>query len=168
MKLEDAPALKLGEYPSAPGDPLKETYKDDIFVGYRYYDTYRVKPQYAFGHGLSYTTFKYSPLQVTPGNQSATVKLTVTNSRQNRRRRSRAALRARRQVRRQASREGAEGFRESSAEARRVQTVTLTLDKTAFQYYDEAKKQWVLEPGKFEVLVGSASDDIRQKADLTL
>jgi beta-glucosidase len=80
VKLEDNPTAVLGEYPSSPGNPLKEVYKDDIFVGYRYYDTYKVAPQFAFGHGLSYTTFKYDKLAVTPGAQSATVKLTVTNT----------------------------------------------------------------------------------------
>ena len=168
VKLEDAPALKLGEYPSTPGNPLKETYKDDIYVGYRYYDTYHVKPQYAFGHGLSYTTFKYSPLQVTTGNQSATVKLTVTNSGKTAGAEvvqlyvhdDKAAVKR--------PEKELKGFEKVALKPGESKTVTLTLDKTAFQYYDEAKKQWVLEPGKFEVRVGSASDDIRQKADLTL
>ena len=168
VQLEDAPALKLGEYPSTPGDPLKQTYKDDIYVGYRYYDTYNVKPQYAFGHGLSYTTFKYSPLQVTTGNQRATVKLTVTNSGRTAGAEvvqlyvhdDKAAVKRPEQE--------LKGFEKVALKPGESKTVTLTLDKTAFQYYDEAKKQWVLEPGKFEVRVGSASDDIRQKADLTL
>jgi beta-glucosidase len=44
----------------------------------------------------------------------------------------------------------------------------MQLPADAFKYYDEAKKQWVLEPGQFEVLVGAASDDIRQRGSLTL
>jgi beta-glucosidase len=62
-KLEDEPAHKLGQY---PGDSSRiEHYLDDIYVGYRYYDTYKVEPQFAFGHGLSYTSFEYKDLSVT-------------------------------------------------------------------------------------------------------
>ena len=107
VKLEDSPAMKLGEYPSTPGNPLKQTYKDDIWVGYRYYDTYGVAPQFAFGHGLSYTTFKYSALTVTPGPQSATVQLTVTNTGQSGRGRSGAGVREGRAGQREAPRKGA-------------------------------------------------------------
>jgi len=168
VKLEDAPAMKLGEYPSTPGDPLKQTYKDDIWVGYRYYDTYHVKPQYAFGHGLSYTTFSYGKLQVTPGKQSATVKLTVTNTGKT------AGAEvvqvyvhdAKAAVKR--PEKELKGFEKVMLKPGESKVVTLMLDADAFKYYDEAKKQWVLEPGQFEVQVGSASDNIRQRAGLTL
>ena len=168
VKLEDAPAMKLGEYPSTPGDPLKQTYKDDIWVGYRYYDTYHVKPQYAFGHGLSYTTFSYGKLQVTPGKQSTTVKLTVTNTGKT------AGAEvvqvyvhdAKAAVKR--PEKELKGFEKVMLKPGESKVVTLMLDADAFKYYDEAKKQWVLEPGQFEVQVGSASDNIRQRAGLTL
>ncbi len=168
MKLEDAPAMKLGEYPSTPGEPLKQTYKDDIWVGYRYYDTYGVAPQYAFGHGLSYTTFQYSALAVAPGHQSATVKLTVTNT---------GKVAGAEVVQVYVKDEKAsvkrpekelKGFEKVFLKPGESKIVTLMLDAGAFQYYDEAKKKWVLEPGKFEVLVGSSSRDIRLKGGVTL
>ena len=168
VKLEDSPALKLGEYPSTPGDPLKQTYKDDIFVGYRYYDTYSVAPQFAFGHGLSYTTFQYGKLTVKPGKQSATVQLTLTNTGpvagaevvqlyvkdvQAAVKRPEKELKA---------------FEKVMLNAGETRTVTLTLPAESFQYYDEAKKRWVLEPGEFQVLVGSSSRDIRQTGSVRL
>ncbi|MDQ2769694.1 MAG: glycoside hydrolase family 3 C-terminal domain-containing protein [Bacteroidota bacterium] len=168
VKLEDAPAHKLGEYPSTPGNPLKQTYKDDIWVGYRYYDTYKVAPQFAFGHGLSYTTFKYSNLTVTPGPKSATVKLTVTNT-------GKVAGAEVVQVYvhdEQASVKRPEkelkGFKKVFLKPGQAQTITVLLNAEAFQFYSEAKKQWVLEPGKFDVLVGSSSRDIRLKGSATL
>ena len=168
VKLEDAPAMKLGEYPSTPGEPLKQTYKDDIWVGYRYYDTYNVAPQYAFGHGLSYTTFKYSALTVAPGPKSATVKLTVTNT---------GKVAGAEVVQVYVKDEKAsvkrpekelKGFEKVFLKPGESKTVTVALDAAAFQYYDEAKKSWVLEPGKFDVLVGSSSRDIRLTGGVTL
>jgi beta-glucosidase len=168
VKLEDAPAMKLGEYPSTPGDPLKQTYKDDIWVGYRYYDTYQVKPQFAFGHGLSYTTFDYGKLAVKPGPQSATVTLTVRNT--GKTAGSEIVQLYVKDLKSSVKRPEKElkAFDKVSLKPGETKTVTLQLPATAFQFYDEAKKQWVLEPGQFEVLVGSASDDIRQKATFTL
>jgi beta-glucosidase len=161
VKLEDNPTAVLGEYPSTPGSPLKEVYKDDIFVGYRYYDTYKVAPQFAFGHGLSYTSFKYDKLAVTPGTQSATVKLTVTNTGkvagaevvQLYVKPGQAAVKR--------PEKELKGFEKVFLKPGESKTVTLALPADAFKYYSEAKKQWVLEPGKFDVLVGSSSRDIR-------
>ncbi|WP_082115864.1 glycoside hydrolase family 3 C-terminal domain-containing protein [Hymenobacter terrenus] len=168
VKLEDSPAHKLGEYPSTPGNPLKVTYKDDVYVGYRYFDTYKVAPQFAFGHGLSYTSFKYDKLSVTPGTKSATVKLTVTNT-------GKVAGAEVVQVYvhdEQSSVKRPEkelkGFQKVFLKPGEAKVVTLTLDSGAFQYYDEAKKAWHLEPGKFDVLVGSSSRDIRLTGNVTL
>ena len=168
VKLEDSPVNKLGEYPSTPGNPLKQTYKDDIYVGYRYFDTYKVAPQFAFGHGLSYTTFKYDNLSVTPGIKSATVKVRVTNS---------GSVAGAEVVQVYVKDEQAavkrpekelKGFQKVFLKPGEAKTVTLKLDADAFQYYDESKKQWVLEPGKFDVLVGSSSRDIRLTGNVTL
>jgi beta-glucosidase len=168
VKLEDAPAHKLGEYPSTPGNPFKQTYKEDIFVGYRYYDTYKVAPQFAFGHGLSYTTFKYSNLKVTPGKQSATVQLTVTNTGQVAGAEVVQVYVHDEQASVKRPEKELKGFEKVFLKPGEAKTVTVTLDSGAFQYYDEAKKQWVLEPGKFDVLVGSSSRDIRLTGDVTL
>ncbi|NVO30408.1 glycoside hydrolase family 3 C-terminal domain-containing protein [Hymenobacter lapidiphilus] len=163
VKLEDAPAHKLGEYPSTPGNPLKQTYKDDIYVGYRYFDTYKVAPQFAFGHGLSYTSFEYGPLAAKTTGQQATVTLTVRNTGKvagaevvqlyvhddkTRVKRPEKELKA---------------FRKVFLQPGESKTVTLTLGPDAFRYYDEAQKQWTLEPGRFTLLAGSSSRDIRQQ-----
>ncbi|WP_222840650.1 glycoside hydrolase family 3 C-terminal domain-containing protein [Hymenobacter puniceus] len=168
VKLEDAPAHKLGEYPSTPGNPLKQTYKDDIWVGYRYYDTYNVVPQFAFGHGLSYTTFKYSHLTVTPGPKSATVKLTVTNTGKTAGAEVVQVYVHDEQASVKRPEKELKGFKKIFLRPGQAQTVTVPLNAEAFQFYSEAKKQWVLEPGKFDVLVGSSSRDIRLRGSATL
>ncbi|AHJ97043.1 glycoside hydrolase family 3 C-terminal domain-containing protein [Hymenobacter swuensis] len=168
VKLEDSPAHKLGEYPSTPGDPLKQTYKEDVFVGYRYFDTYNVAPQFAFGHGLSYTSFEYGRLAVKPTSQGATATLTVRNT---------GKVAGAEVVQLyvhddQASVNRPEkelkAFEKVFLKPGETKTVTLTLGSDAFRFYDEAKKQWVLEPGQFTLQVGSSSRDIRQTGTVKL
>ena len=164
-KLEDVPAQKLGEY---PGDGTTVHYNEGIYVGYRYYDTYKVDPLFPFGHGLSYTTFAYSDLHISAGKDEATVTYTIRNT---------------------GDRAGAEvsqvyvhedkcsvdrpvqelkSFEKVFLQPGASKVVTLTLKKEAFQYYNEARKQWVLEPGRFELWVGSSSHDIRLKGGVEL
>jgi beta-glucosidase len=168
VKLEDSPAHKLGEYPSAPGNPLKQTYKDDIFVGYRYFDTYKVAPQFAFGHGLSYTTFNYSNLSVVPGQRQATVKLSVTNAGKVAGAEVVQVYVKDEQAAVKRPEKELKGFQKVFLQPGETKTVTLKLDQNAFQYYDESKRSWVLEPGKFGVLVGSSSRDIRLMGSVVL
>lgn len=78
-KLEDSPAHSIGEFPGK----AQVRYDEGIFVGYRYFSTYDVEPQFVFGHGLSYTEFRYNDIKVnlTEENEkiNATVKFKVTN-----------------------------------------------------------------------------------------
>ena len=158
-KLSESPAHVLGEY---PGDSVNVQYNDDIFVGYRYFDTWKVRPQYAFGHGLSYTSWRYSDLRVVAGpGHSATVTVTVTNS-------GKMAGAEVVQVyvkqnvctmrRPEKELKGFEKVWLKPGESRRVE---VPLSGEAFQYYNDLSRRWVLEPGQFTILCGSASDDIR-------
>jgi beta-glucosidase len=170
VKLEDTPAYVLGEYPGKNGNVV---YNDDIYVGYRYYDTKNVKPLFPFGFGLSYTTFSYEKLNVEiSGKNSADLKCTVSFS-----------------VTNTGTVDGKEiaqvyvsdlesalprpikelkGFTKVNLKAGEMKTVSVTLNQRAFQYYNPDKKQWVLEPGKFEILVGSSSDNIQLKQQVEL
>jgi len=158
-KLSESPAHVLGEY---PGDSVNVQYNDDIFVGYRYFDTWKVRPQFAFGHGLSYTTWRYSDLRVVAGpGHGATVTVMVTNS-------GKMAGAEVVQVyvkqnvctmrRPEKELKGFEKVWLKPGESRRV---VVPLSGEAFQYYNDLGHGWVLEPGQFTILCGSASDDIR-------
>lgn len=81
VKYEDIPFAK--EYSYLNGDTNKEYYKDDIFVGYRYYDTFGVEPKFPFGYGLSYTSFEITGSAVmhdTDSPPTLAVKITVKNT----------------------------------------------------------------------------------------
>lgn len=161
-KQADVPAEKLGEYPGKNG---VEHYNDDIFVGYRYYDTYNIEPQFAFGYGLSYTTFKYSGLNIQPG-KTATVKLTVKNT---------GGVAGAEVVQLYVSKEKSaikraaqelKAFQKVFLKPGESKQVTLTLPADAFKYYNEDKKDWATEPGKYDVSVGSSSRDLRLKGTI--
>ncbi|MCI4408439.1 MAG: glycoside hydrolase family 3 C-terminal domain-containing protein [Thermofilum sp.] len=76
--LGDVPSWTFGGEPA--GSPKSVTYEEDIYVGYRYYDTFGKEPAYEFGYGLSYTTFSYSDLSIDQDSEQVTVKFRVTNT----------------------------------------------------------------------------------------
>jgi beta-glucosidase len=153
----------------AEKDSRRVHYTEGIFVGYRGYERAKTKPLFAFGSGLSYTTFKYSNLSVKPTSDGRfEVSFDVKNT---------------------GSREGADvpqvyvsaapgkverpvkelkGFSKVSLKAGESKRVTVLLDGRSLSYYDVTAKQWRAEPGTFEVLVGHSSDQIELTGKLNL
>lgn len=164
-KLEDCPAHKLGEY---PGDTKTIHYKDDIYVGYRYYDTYKVMPQFPFGFGLSYTDFAYAGLKIQPGLQSATVSFTIQNTGKRAGAETVQVYVKEKQPLLPRPEKELKAFQKLFLQPGEKKNVTLTLNKDAFQYYDEAKKDWVMDKGQFIIYVGSSSADMRLNAQVGL
>lgn len=160
VRLEDNPA-----YINYPGENGKVRYGEGIFVGYRYYDKKGVAPLFPFGHGLSYTQFKYGNLRVgkksiTP-DQTLTVKVDVTNT-------GKVAGKEIvqlyvRDVKSTFARPEKElkAFEKVELKPKQTKTVTFTLDREAFWYFDSLKNRWSTEAGDFEILVGASSRDIR-------
>lgn len=155
-------------YPNYPGENLTVNYAEGIYVGYRHFDKEGIEPLFPFGHGLSYTTFEYSDLKVTPDKptlgQPLEVSLNVKNTG--------AVAGAEvvqiylRDVKPSIDRPVKElkAFRRVMLAPGETQAVTLALDKSAMSYYDENEKQWAAKPGEFEVQAGASSRDIRLKA----
>jgi beta-glucosidase len=164
---KDSPAY--GHY---PGENLQVEYSEGIYVGYRYFDTKKVEPLFPFGYGLSYTRFDYSDLKVSPNEASSAEPIQVSL-----------------QVRNNGSRSGAEvvelylheghssverpvqelkGFRRVELAPGETKVVHFTFDHSAMAFYSISKKDWVTESGRFDVLVGSSSRDIRLKTSFTL
>ena len=141
-------------------------------VGYRYFDTKNVKPQFSFGFGLSYTTFSYDNLKVeTSGKEDAlncTVSFTIKNTGKVEGKEIAQVYVSELVSAQPRPLKELKGFSKVSLKTGESKTITINLNKRAFQYYDPAKKQWVLEPGKFEILVGSASDNILLKQQIDL
>lgn len=163
-RLEDNPA-----YLYYPGQ-RDVHYGEGIFVGYRYYDTRGVEPLFAFGHGLSYTTFEYHDLKVASGKsgEPVTVSLTVGNTGSYSGKEVVQLYVSDRQSSLPRPVKELKGFKKIALKPGESQTVSFTLDQRAFSFYDPYRAGWVTEPGDFEVLVGSSSRDIRLKAGFTL
>ena len=145
-----------------PGVNDTVRYSEGLQVGYRYYDAHSQQPAFPFGHGLSYTTFSYGKLRVKRSfhRGGAIVKVRVRNT---------------------GHREGAEvvqlyvGFPDSAGEPPKVlkafrkmqlnpgqrATVTLTLDRRDLSVWSEARNRWVSPTGRYRLMVGSSSRDIR-------
>jgi beta-glucosidase len=164
---KDSPAY--GHY---PGENLQVEYAEGIYVGYRYFDKKKVEPLFPFGYGLSYTKFDYGELKVSPNEAAAGQPVEVSL-----------------QLRNSGSRSGAEvvelyvhdghasvdrpiqelkGFQRVELAREETKTVHFTIDRSALAFYSTAKKDWVTEPGQFDVLVGSSSRDIRMKGSFVL
>ena len=170
--LEQNGAHAMGAYPGVKrndgSDITDLEYTEGIFVGYRYVEKNNLQPLFPFGHGLSYTTFAVENANIktsgTDDNFSATVTVDVTNT---------------------GKCDGAEvvqlyvsdlecsvarpvkelkGFEKVYLKAGEKQTLTFALDSEALKFYDE-NEGWKAETGKFEVLLGTSSADIRQKMD---
>lgn len=166
-RLEDTPA-----FINYPGENGAVRYGEGIFIGYRYYDAKQVPTLFAFGHGMSYTTFDYqNPKVSSPSFQDVdgvTVSVEVTNTGQ-------VAGKEVVQVYVQDHEsmlvrppKELKGFAKIELQPGETQTVSVDLDFRAFAYYHPAYKQWITEDGDFDILVGASSDDIRCKQTVTL
>lgn len=151
---------------------IDEEYKEGIYVGYRWTDKNNIKPTFAFGHGLSYTTFSMSNLRQSAKEMTRDGKLTFTVT-----------------VKNTGSKRGAEtvqlyikdkkssvdrpvkelkGFKKVWLEPGEQKDVDMTIDNNALAYYDETTGTWKSENGEFEALVGNASDNIMLKSRFML
>lgn len=163
---EDIPSNSTFSY--LGGDPYNQEYNEGIYVGYRYFDTFGVKPRYAFGYGLSYTTFdtQFVSVDTVPG--AATVKATVTNT---------GSVAGREVVQLYASVPFGIGAEKQRLVAfaktgelipGETQEVTLNVTLRDLSCYDEVKAAWVLRNGKYILRLGNASNCNKAVAVLTL
>lgn len=156
--LEDVPAHKFGDFPGKNGVAV---YRDDIFVGYRYYDTYKVAPQFEFGFGLSYTSFAYKNLKLSKAaNGVVTAVFTITNTGKVAggevaqlyvHKEKSAITRADKELK---------GFQKVFLQPGESKTVSIQLNKDAFQFFDENKNDWNTEKGAYLIQVGGSSRQI--------
>jgi beta-glucosidase len=164
----DLPANTPAQYPTAstPGG-AQANYSEGLLMGYRSYDARNVAPLFPFGFGLSYTTFTYANLTVTPGaTDTAAVEFDVTNSgtvdgaevAQVYLAMPAAAGEPPRQLK---------GFQKLALKAGGTGHATVTLDARAFQHWDATSHAWAITPGSYGVLVGSSSRDIKLQTTVT-
>ena len=181
-KLNDCGAHALNTYPGTWRNTndkavgfdkiIDEEYKEGIYVGYRWTEKKNIKPTFAFGHGLSYTTFSISNLRSSTKDITRNGQITFTVS-----------------VKNTGSKRGAEvvqlyikdlkssvdrpvkelkGFKKVWLEPGEQKDVDITIDNSALSFYDETTSSWKSENGEFEALVGNASNNITLKSRFTL
>lgn len=171
VKLEDNSAHAFDAL-SYPGDSIKQIYKEDILVGYRWHDTKEIEPLFPFGFGLSYTSFEIGKAKTNKKKCVAGDVIQVTVP-----------------VKNTGSYDGAEviqayivdkkssvmrpskelkGFAKVHLEAEEAKEVTIDLPVNEWSFYSEEHKDWVLEPGKFEIWIGNSSRGDFQKVGISL
>ncbi len=167
VRLQDNPA-----YINYPGENGKVRYGEGIFVGYRYYDKKEIAPLFPFGHGLSYTTFEYSNLRL--GNKSITpdqileVQVDIKNTgKVNGKEIVQLYVRDVQSTFARPEKE-LKAFEKVELKPGETKTITFTLNREAFWYFNVVKNAWSMEAGEFEILVGASSRDIRLKGFVTL
>jgi hypothetical protein len=148
-------------------------YSEGIFVGYRYYDTATtVSPLYPFGYGLSYTTFDYDNLVLTPDDESdftsLAIQFEITNTGE------RAGTEIAQLYIHDLESELVRPVKELKAfekvwlEPSEKKTMNFSVPLRAFKYYKESLGEWDFDPGEFEILIGASSQDIRLRDTLFL
>ncbi len=157
-----------------PAGTNKVVYKEGVFVGYRGYEKKGTKPQFPFGHGLSYTSFDYRNLSITQGTTKggspefwwAEVSFDVSNT--GKRAGAEVAQVYVGDVHSKVSRPAKElrGFAKVELKPGETKRVKVMLNQRALSYYDVDAKQWRVEPGDFEVLVGPSSAQIALRGKL--
>lgn len=181
-KLDDVAAHHLGTYPGTWRDParsaadmrnvINEEYKEGIYVGYRWMDKENLKPTFAFGHGLSYTTFSISNLRAdkTSMTRDGRISFTVTVKNTGKRAGQETVQLYIHDVKASVDRPEKElkGFQKVALNPGESRDVTITVDSSALSFYDEQKGQWTAEAGDFEALVGNASDNLKLKTKFSL
>ena len=175
QRLDDCGAHALNAFPGVWRDDYKiidEEYKEGIYVGYRWTDKQKIRPLFAFGHGLSYTTFKLGKLmadkqQLSAGGQiSFTVNVTNTGSRAGSETVQLYISDKQCSVDRPVKE--LKAFQKVFLQPGESRDVTLTIGCDALSFYNEAKGEWTAEPGAFEALVGTASDNLTGKISFEL
>ena len=160
---EDSPAFK-----HYPGEGGAVKYEEGIFVGYRHFDREAIEPLFAFGHGLSYTSFGYSNMALSGDGGAVSVSFDLENTG------SRAGAEVAqiyvRDLQSTVPRPPRElkAFRKVTLNPGERQRVRLALSRADFSFYDPSSHAWVMEPGAFVIEVGGSSRDIRLTAEMNL
>ena len=164
-KLAETYPLLYTDTPSEPYYPAKERnsdYREALFVGYRYFDTFDVPVRYPFGFGLSYTSFEYSDLKVDEKGATFTIKNTGSCDGAEIAQlyvglKDGKILRARKELK---------GFVKVFLAAGEEKTVLIPFDDYTFRYWNVKKNGWAVEGGTYTVSVGSSSADIRLEGSI--
>jgi beta-glucosidase len=167
-KLDDNGAISFGPS-SYPGDGINEYYKEDILVGYRWFDTKNIEPLFPFGHGLSYTSFEYGEATIDNKSIGASDKIAISIPVKNIgantgsevvqlyiKDEECSVLRPEKELK---------AFAKVKLGPGETKVVDFQIDSKSLSFFDEVKKAWKVEPGKFKAFLASSSKDIRKSVE---
>ncbi|KXX72341.1 glycoside hydrolase family 3 C-terminal domain-containing protein [Flammeovirga sp. SJP92] len=170
-KLEDNGAHQLGEL-SYPGDSVNVEYKEGILVGYRWHDTKKIAPKYAFGYGLSYTDFEISEIAVDKKVYAPVDEITITCDLKNNGELKGAEVvqvyvgKNKSKVER--ALKELKAFEKVELSAGETSKLTLKVAISDLKYYDEEQSDWALESGDYYIYVGNSSDNISKRLKISV
>lgn len=163
-KLEDCPAHHFGTI-SYPGDSIRQEYKEDILVGYRWYDTKKVKTLFPFGYGMSYTTFDYGKPIISrkeiSGNEKLQVTIAVKNTGDFKGKETVQLYIGDEKCSLMRPLKELKKFAKIELNPGEEKEVSFNIDADDLKFYDDRKNEWTVEPGKFKIYIGASSTDIR-------
>ena len=151
--------------------PAEVTYQEGIYVGYRYYDTYKVPVSYEFGYGLSYSAFSYSNLKLssTAFNNEITVSIDVKNTgKVPGREVAEVYLSAPSKKLDKPAKELKAFGKTRLLKPGESQTLSFIINSRDLASFDTASSSWIADAGNYKVSVGSSSRDIRQTGSFSL
>ncbi|NLJ79663.1 MAG: glycosyl hydrolase [Firmicutes bacterium] len=171
-KLAESYPLDLEDVPSSQyfsREDAKVEYRESIYVGYRYYDRAEKEVLFPFGHGLSYTSFRYGELELSADNFTETAPLTVRAKIKNTGGRAGAEV-AQLYVHKNGAsfrpEQELKGFKKVFLEPGEEKTVEFILNSRSFAYFNVEIKDWHVEEGYYQIRLGPSSRDIRLRKDI--
>lgn len=162
MKISDNPAFN-----NYPGKDNIVNYAEGIYVGYRHYDSRNIEPLFPFGYGLSYTSFGYSDLKLSKKGKTVIASFNLRNTGK-----VAGAEVPQMYIHDIASSEDRplkelKNFDKIYLQPGEMKKVTFVISNEDLSFYSAVKNKWIMEPGQFEVLIGSSSRDIRLKGSFS-
>jgi beta-glucosidase len=170
-KLSDNAAHSFGEL-SYPGDSINQYYKEDILVGYRWFDTKKIKPLFAFGEGQSYTKFKFSKLNTNKKEYTKNDSILISGNVSNIGNRDGSEVvqvyigKLNSKVKR--AKKELKGFRKIAVKKGSTADFTISIDVNSLSFYDESISNWNLEKGDYLIYIGNSSNNISEKINITI
>lgn len=170
-KLSDNAAHSFGEL-SYPGDSINQYYKEDILVGYRWFDTKKIKPLFAFGEGQSYTTFEFSKLTTDKKEYAKNEAILISGNVSNKGNRDGSEVvqvyigKLNSKVKR--AEKELKGFQKIAVKKGSTADFTISIDVNSLSFYDESISNWNLEKGDYLIYIGNSSNTISKKIKITI
>ena len=169
--LNDNGAHHYGEK-SYPGKNGSQLYEEDILVGYRWHDTKNIKPSYAFGHGLSYTTFELLNIQSDKKtyalNDSIQVSCEVKNTGGVAGKEVVQVYIGKKNSKVKRAKKELKGFKKVSVSNNQSIEVNINISIKELSYYDEKSASWEIEKGNYIIYVGNGSRNISKEIEITI